>query len=117
MKKPKKPSKPPMDIASTSKKLNPIDFHSKFFSQGIRSDGRAFSTVRRTMIVLGTLASQEGSAMCKIGQTSVVCGIRAEVGVPPVEDPNRGKVGVSRTVGICPKGFGLNWNWIELELN
>ncbi|KAI9146103.1 ribosomal protein S5 domain 2-type protein [Paraphysoderma sedebokerense] len=74
----------------TIKKLHPKEYYRKFISQQIRPDGRGLRRFRKVQIVTGSVSSAEGSAMVKMGNTSVMCGIKAEVSTPPVNSPDIG---------------------------
>jgi len=44
-------------------------------------------------IWIDSIKSAEGSCVLKMGKTSVVCGIKAEVAEPRVDDPKKGYIG------------------------
>lgn len=46
-------------------------------SQDIRPDGRTLLQFRPISINIGTVSTAEGSAIAKIGNTTVVCGVKA----------------------------------------
>jgi len=52
-------------------------------SQGVRPDGRTLSKIRKTTVSVGSISTANGSAFVKIGHTSVVAGVKAEVAFPP----------------------------------
>jgi exosome complex component RRP43 len=62
------------------KKLYPDAFYRKFIESGIRPDGRAFGRARPTTIGLGAVETADSSALVKIGSTTVLAGIKLEVG-------------------------------------
>jgi len=66
------------------RKVSPAEFYSKFLSQKIRPDGRGLESVRQTFVSVGVVSTALGSAFVRVGQTSVIAGIRAEVGKPDV---------------------------------
>uniref|UniRef100_A0A7S2TXE8 Ribosomal RNA-processing protein 43 n=1 Tax=Lotharella oceanica TaxID=641309 RepID=A0A7S2TXE8_9EUKA len=80
------------------KKLHPHEFFRKFLEQGIRPDGREVMNVRRTRIASGNIGSADGSAVAKIGGTTVACGIKLEVGTPSALTPNHGRIEVSLNI-------------------
>jgi len=45
--------------------------------------------------ILGTITSANGSAMVRLGETCLVCGIKAEVAEPSVTRPREGFFGMS----------------------
>jgi len=63
------------------RKIYPEEYYRKFLEQNVRPDGRGLTSVRKTVITLGSLnQSADGSSFVKIGSTTCVCGIRAEIG-------------------------------------
>ncbi|KAF9434008.1 Exosome complex component RRP43 [Entomortierella beljakovae] len=76
--------------ASTFQKLHPTEFFRKFVSQGVRPDGRLLSSFRPTTIHHGVITTANGSAMVRIGGTTVVCGVKAEVAEPKLDTPDQG---------------------------
>lgn len=63
------------------RKIYPEEYYRKFLEQNVRPDGRGLTSVRKTVITLGSLnQSADGSAFVKIGSTTCVCGIRTEIG-------------------------------------
>lgn len=62
------------------KRIYPEEYYLKFLEQDVRPDGRNLTDVRNTLISVGTISTANGSSFVKIGTTSVVCGIKAEVG-------------------------------------
>jgi exosome complex component RRP43 len=53
-----------------------------YLEKSIRSDGREFLEFRSTIINKNCITKAEGSAIAKVGQTTVMCGIKA-VSSPP----------------------------------
>jgi len=62
------------------KKLYPEEFYRNFIESGIRPDGRAFGRARPTTIGLGAVETADSSALVKVGSTTVLAGIKLEVG-------------------------------------
>ncbi|KAG0243462.1 Exosome complex component RRP43 [Mortierella sp. GBA43] len=79
--------------ASTFQKLHPTEYFRKFVSQGVRPDGRLLDSFRPTTIHNGVITTANGSAMVRIGGTTVVCGVKAEVAEPKLEAPDQGYIG------------------------
>lgn len=42
----------------------------------------------------GAIGTAHGSALVKLGHTTVVAGVKAEVGVPPDDSPGKGFLGM-----------------------
>ncbi|WVO17612.1 hypothetical protein L204_105309 [Cryptococcus depauperatus] len=79
------------------KQLHPAHYLSRFLSSGYRPDGRkhASSTQaqwRDVSINMRCISTAHGSALVKMGDTTVVCGIKAEVGKPLTSAPSEGFV-------------------------
>ncbi|CAJ0902854.1 707_t:CDS:2, partial [Entrophospora sp. SA101] len=64
--------------ADTFRRIQPQEYLRKFVQQNIRPDGRSFN------------AFPDGSSMIRIGNTTVVCGIKAEVAEPKFDTPREG---------------------------
>lgn len=56
----------------------------------VRSDGRDLSERRDTALNIGSISTADGSALVKMGCTTVVCGIKAELAEPSVSEPKCG---------------------------
>ncbi|KAI8603543.1 ribosomal protein S5 domain 2-type protein [Dissophora ornata] len=76
--------------ASTFQKLHPTEYFRKFISQGVRPDGRLLNGFRPTTVHYGVITTANGSAMVRIGGTTVVCGVKAEVAEPKLDAPDQG---------------------------
>ncbi|KAJ3064008.1 hypothetical protein HDU98_000232 [Podochytrium sp. JEL0797] len=75
----------------TFKKLHPQEFQRRFLGKGVRPDGReGLDSWRTAGIQRDTLATCNGSALVRLGGTTVVCGIKAEVAVPDTNRPTTG---------------------------
>lgn len=60
-------------------KIHPLEFYKKFFSEGVRPDGRKVESNRNILISPETVKDVDGSCMVRIGQSSFLCGIRLEI--------------------------------------
>ncbi|RKP10858.1 exosome complex component RRP43-like protein [Thamnocephalis sphaerospora] len=76
--------------AETFKRVQPSEYYRKFLEQDVRPDGRAFSQFRKTILNAGCISTANGSAVVRIGDTTVVCGIKAEVAEPTLDQPAAG---------------------------
>ncbi|KAI1318751.1 Exosome complex component RRP43 [Mortierella claussenii] len=76
--------------ASTFQKLHPSEYFRNFVSQGVRPDGRLLNSFRPTTVHYGVITTANGSAMVRIGGTTVVCGVKAEVAEPKLDSPKEG---------------------------
>lgn len=67
------------------------DFIRNLLDKGERMDGRAFDEYRPIEIELGVVpAKAEGSALVRMGNTSVVAGVKVLVGTPFPDNPDDG---------------------------
>ncbi|KAJ2397348.1 hypothetical protein GGI23_003568 [Coemansia sp. RSA 2559] len=74
----------------TFERIHHVEFQRRFLTQRTRHDGRAFSQFRPTHVVKGAISTAQGSSTVRIGNTTVVCGIKAEVSEPDVKTPDEG---------------------------
>ncbi|TYK02487.1 exosome complex component RRP43 isoform X1 [Cucumis melo var. makuwa] len=72
------------------RRLFPIQFYERHLAESIRPDGRALGKARDTTIALGPVSSANGSALAKIGSTTMLAAIKMEVMTPSVESPDEG---------------------------
>lgn len=72
------------------------DYIRDLLSKGERIDGRAFDEFRPIEIEVGVVpAKAEGSALVRMGNTSVVAGVKVLVGEPWADNPDKGFVMVT----------------------
>lgn len=99
------------NAAAVFKRLHPASYLSRFLSSGYRPDGRpilpsssfqstasasasaADDVWRQVSINTGSISTAHGSALVRMGDTTMVCGVKAEVGEPDAEAPGEGFVG------------------------
>jgi exosome complex component RRP43 len=81
--------------ADAFKRLYPEQFFARFVAEGLRPDGRGLRTPRPVAVGLHSVGAADGSALVKIGATTVLAGARLEVAVPPDDAPDRGQVVVA----------------------
>ena len=92
----------------TFARIHPQEFYRKFLEQSVRPDGRNLTTSRAAIVAGAAIKSADGSAMAKIGNTTVVCGIKLEVGVPPATAPREGRVAVAmHLTPLCSPKFNI----------
>eukprot|EP00465_Bigelowiella_longifila_P009208 CAMPEP_0185257446 /NCGR_PEP_ID=MMETSP1359-20130426/6514_1 /TAXON_ID=552665 /ORGANISM="Bigelowiella longifila, Strain CCMP242" /LENGTH=300 /DNA_ID=CAMNT_0027842545 /DNA_START=51 /DNA_END=953 /DNA_ORIENTATION=+ len=85
-------------VAKRIKKLYPREYFRKHLEFGIRTDGRKPMDIRRTAVSTDTIKSADGSSVAKVGNTTVACGIKLEVGVPSALSPKEGRIMVNLTM-------------------
>ena len=72
--------------------LQPEEFYRQHLTAGVRPDGRGLLERRPVSVCRGHINTADGSAVVKAGGTTVVCGVRAEVARPTVDQPSQGFV-------------------------
>mmetsp|Transcript_3223 Transcript_3223/g.7869 ORF Transcript_3223/g.7869 Transcript_3223/m.7869 type:complete len:297 (-) Transcript_3223:521-1411(-) len=78
------------DAAEAFRVVHPRKFLSKFLEEEVRPDGRDLLGFRRCTVSLGEIGTADGSAIARLGDTTVVAGIKAELANPPVDTPGSG---------------------------
>ncbi|KAM9319477.1 exosome complex component RRP43 [Gastrophryne carolinensis] len=79
-------------MAAGFKTVEPLEYYRKFLKENCRPDGRELNEFRTTTINVGSITTADGSALVKIGNCTVICGIRAEFASPPIDAPNKGYI-------------------------
>ncbi|XP_046747635.1 exosome complex component RRP43-like [Diprion similis] len=77
-------------MASQYKTIHPVKYLRDYLAQDIRPDGREFLRFRPASVNIGAITQADSSAIFKIGSTTVVCGIKAELAAPKADTPNCG---------------------------
>jgi exosome complex component RRP43 len=90
------PPAPTSSEVSTFARLHPLAYHREFLSHGVRADGRALHHARHTLVAKDSITTSVGSALVKVGNTSVVCATKLEVGKPGDVKPQDGRLGEMR---------------------
>ncbi|XP_055534071.1 exosome complex component RRP43-like [Wyeomyia smithii] len=78
-----------MDL-KTYKKIHPVKYYKDHLENNIRPDGREIGDLRPLAINFNSIKTADGSAIVKIGNTTVVCGIKAELAPPKPVEPESG---------------------------
>ncbi|XP_057781610.1 uncharacterized protein LOC130999926 [Salvia miltiorrhiza] len=76
------------------RRLFPLRFHERHLLESIRPDGRPLGRARETTLSLGAVASANGSALAKIGCTTMLAAIKLEVMTPTIEAPDEGCIAI-----------------------
>ncbi|KAM7436235.1 Exosome complex component RRP43 [Porites harrisoni] len=77
-------------MAADFKTAQPLEYYRQFLKQDVRPDGRSLLEFRKTILNVGSISTAEGSSLVKLGNTTVVCGVKAEFAVPSQEKPKLG---------------------------
>mmetsp|Transcript_8350 Transcript_8350/g.16073 ORF Transcript_8350/g.16073 Transcript_8350/m.16073 type:complete len:301 (-) Transcript_8350:61-963(-) len=65
--------------AAAFRRLYPEQYYDKFINQGTRPDGRPLATCRTATIGLGPISSTDASSLIKIGNSSVLVGLKYDI--------------------------------------
>jgi len=74
--------------------LHPKEYQRRFLREKVRVCGRDFDSVRSTLVSTGVVKSADGSALVKMGNTTVLCGLKLEVGRAGHMNPKEGRIEV-----------------------
>ncbi|KAJ1978238.1 hypothetical protein H4R34_003279 [Dimargaris verticillata] len=84
--------KPVVLSAAAFEKIAPEEFYKRFVQNNVRPDGRSLERFRPTSLQINSVTTANGSAVVRLGNTMVVCGIKAEVAEPRADAPNLGYI-------------------------
>lgn len=76
--------------ADIFKQIQPVEFYRRFLERGSRPDGRAVDQSRQVRVHTGAISNAHGSSLVKLGGTTVICGIKAEIAHPLATLPHQG---------------------------
>ncbi|KAI9462858.1 ribosomal protein S5 domain 2-type protein [Lactarius psammicola] len=84
-------------MASTSdlnaqifQRLHPRAYLERFLAEQVRTDGREAEEWRDLSVHVGPISTADGSAVVRLGDTTIVCGVKAEIAEPDLEHPTEG---------------------------
>ncbi|GIL72003.1 hypothetical protein Vretimale_572 [Volvox reticuliferus] len=81
--------------AEAFKRLYPEQYYDRFLSEGVRPDGRPLGRARAVTIGAGAITSVDGSALVKVGRTTVLAGVRLEIIRPDEMSPSLGQLALN----------------------
>ncbi|TCD64232.1 hypothetical protein EIP91_004334 [Steccherinum ochraceum] len=76
--------------AATFRRLHPKLYLERFLAENVRPDGRAFGEWRDVSLNVGSISTADGSALVRMGDTTIVCGVKAEIAEPELDRPEHG---------------------------
>ena len=65
----------------------------RFLAEQVRPDGREAEEWRDIFVHVGSISTADGSAVVRLGETTIVCGVKAEIAEPDLEQPTEGFLG------------------------
>ena len=84
--------------AEAFRKVHPREYYTRFTTQGVRPDGRALSASRALSITPGAVGKADGSAMVRLGDTTVLGTVRAEVTKAMPESLDSGRLAIKLVI-------------------
>ncbi len=80
-----------IDLAATTfKRLHPVAYLSRFLDSSAREDGRPLAAFRDATISLGSISTADGSSFVRIGNTSCIAAVKAEIASPQLSRSRQG---------------------------
>ncbi|KAJ7773241.1 ribosomal protein S5 domain 2-type protein [Mycena metata] len=76
--------------ASIFQRLHPRAYLERFVAESVRPDGRPFDAWRDVSVNVGSISTANGSALVRLGETTIVCGVKAEIAEPELDAPDQG---------------------------
>ena len=74
-------------------RLHPKAYLERFLAEQLRPDGRETTEWRDIFVHVGSISTADGSALVRLGDTTIVCGVKAEIAEPDLEQPTEGFLG------------------------
>lgn len=119
--------------AETFRRLHPRTYLERFLNEGYRPDGREVGDFRDVSVnvgefvdchlgsfrsndelinsydgIVGSISTANGSSLVRLGNTTVVCGVKAEIAEPELDSPD---------IGFLGRNFhSLLISFVELEM-
>ncbi|KIP10369.1 hypothetical protein PHLGIDRAFT_65695 [Phlebiopsis gigantea 11061_1 CR5-6] len=76
--------------ALTFQRLHPKAYLERFLAENARPDGREPGEWRDISVNVGSISTADGSALVRLGATTIVCGVKAEIAEPELDSPEDG---------------------------
>jgi len=70
--------------------IQPKEYYKNFLENDVRPDDRHLKSFRPTTVNVGSISTANGSALVKLGNTTVICGVKAELCNPKPDEPKNG---------------------------
>ncbi|XP_011701660.1 PREDICTED: exosome complex component RRP43-like isoform X1 [Wasmannia auropunctata] len=74
------------------KTIHPMKYLQDHLEQDVRTDGRKFLSFRPISVNVSSIIQADSSAIFKVGDTTAVCGIKAELTTPKADTPDHGYI-------------------------
>eukprot|EP00737_Agarophyton_chilense_P003662 gb/GEZJ01004346.1/.p2 GENE.gb/GEZJ01004346.1/~~gb/GEZJ01004346.1/.p2 ORF type:complete len:295 (-),score=48.34 gb/GEZJ01004346.1/:2518-3402(-) len=90
------------------RKIHPREYLKRFIGKEVRPDGRALTTARVFKLTTSSLSTAVGSALVRLGSTTVLAGVTATLVRPDHANPEKGMTSVS--VELLSTSCGVSRN-------
>lgn len=88
------------------RKVHPTEYLKRFLINDVRPDGRAPSASRKVSMTKGSINTAVGSAMLKLGRTTIVAGVKATLVEPSLAAPDKGVLDIGvELLSIASAGY------------
>ncbi|KZV76138.1 hypothetical protein PENSPDRAFT_570425 [Peniophora sp. CONT] len=74
----------------TFQRLHPHTYLERLLAEGVRPDGRLPHEWRDVSVNVGSISTADGSSLIRLGDTIIVCGVKAEIAQTELDTPNHG---------------------------
>ncbi|EPQ58884.1 hypothetical protein GLOTRDRAFT_69878, partial [Gloeophyllum trabeum ATCC 11539] len=78
--------------AATFQRLHPRIYLERFLAENVRPDGRNVDQWRDVTVNVGSITTADGSSLVRVGDTTIVCGVKAEIAEPELDYPEEGYI-------------------------
>ena len=82
-------------MADILRAIDPLEYYKSHLSAGVRPDGRGLLNGRKLARRSANLNSTDGSAIIRLGKTTVLAGIQGEPTAPSEAEPSSGRIVIS----------------------
>ncbi|XP_017684066.1 PREDICTED: exosome complex component RRP43-like [Lepidothrix coronata] len=88
-------------MAAAFKTVEPLEYYKRFLKENCRPDGRELGEFQATTVNIGSITTAGGSALVKLGSTTVICGVKAELAAPAADSANKGYIAECSSVDLA----------------
>lgn len=104
-------------MATTFKRLHPQAYLGRFLASAVREDGRSLMSFRETSVSLGSITTADGSAFVRMGSTSCIAAVKAEIAPPQLARPAEGYLVPNvELAAVCGSKFKAGAPGVEAQV-
>ncbi|XP_053444639.1 exosome complex component RRP43-like [Nycticebus coucang] len=79
-------------VATGFKTVELLDYYKRFMKENCHHDGRELGEFRTITVNISSISTADDSALVKLGNTTVLWGVKVEFAAPPTDAPDKGYV-------------------------